>query len=984
MSSKEIEKNENQSGLYKCELCSKEYTQRGSLRNHKIKYHKVEPKVQTRVTIEENSNLNPTNEEIVGNFKKVRFKIKGIKDPLTVLTIYENHVKQALTSNSGKKWTLGLKIRISREYPTIQQTNERHEEIIGFTSSFNTTLRINSDFSSAYSNARNKITDDFMNWLRDGSSWQFERTEEVTLSIANYNPLSNGGGSWFPLPSKIKRKKCILNIRNVDLQCFEYCILGAIYFNNKKYQRQGEKYKNKLSNPSFYQNKLGKILNMEGTSCPMQLDDIPVFENNNKEFGVNVWVSEYDEESIKPMYSSQKEDPKHMINLLLIQSQTQSHYTVITDLGYFFKSPGYNRSAVWRHSSVFCTREFKSKNMSESEKKEHIKSCVEHHGTINNNPKPKKIIPTGEFSRIKFRNFSQQIKQNCVFYADFETLNLNLSSAEPPPFKRMKQNKSFQNSYTWEKTLQTAYSFCLVLVAEGDYSKEPFVYRGENAGEVFIDTVLEWAEEAQEWFKENEKEIIMSSEDENQFQNSSICHLCETEIVDPEEKVRNHDHLTGKYLGASHNKCNLSYKQPPKISVFLHNFTNFDSNLIVKSIKKRHPDPKVVGQTIEKYITFSVGNVQFKDTFQFLSSSLSNLVENLKANKEKSIFENFAVTYKYFQHNWEEKLREKGYDIEKCFSMFTRKLIFPYRYIDGMNKFKEKIPAQEYFYSELTEETVSDLDYQLLLEFCEVYGIKNLGQLSDIYVALDTLLLSDVFENIRNTSLTSIKLDPAHFCTAPGLSWAGAMKYTKMDLEIPSDMKFNEFIDKNIRGGIAQGSIPFSKANNPQLKDYNKDEPDSYIYMFDCNGLYARAMEEKLPCGDIRKVSPDSEDWLNIDADGEYGYFLEVTLNYPKHLHDLHDGFPLCPYHDSPSLSELSNYQKRMAREHGLTQSKVKKLMITFKQRKSIGLHIKNLQFYTKLGMKLVKVHKAFQFTQSAYLKSYMDLCFWIKNIHNK
>ena len=136
-----------------------------------------------------------------------------------------------------------------------------------------------------------------------------------------------------------------------------------------------------------------------------------------------------------------------------------------------------------------------------------------------------------------------------------------------------------------------------------------------------------------------------------------------------------------------------------------------------------------------------------------------------------------------------------------------------------------------------------------------------------------------------------------------------------MDLEIPSDMKFNEFIDKNIRGGIAQGSIPFSKANNPQLKDYNKDEPDSYIYMFDCNGLYARAMEEKLPCGDIRKVSPDSEDWLNIDADGEYGYFLEVTLNYPKHLHDLHDGFPLCPYHDSPSLSELSNYQKRMARE---------------------------------------------------------------------
>ena len=52
-----------------------------------------------------------------------------------------------------------------------------------------------------------------------------------------------------------------------------------------------------------------------GTSCPMQLDEISVFENNNKNIGVNVWVSEYDEEAIKPMYSSQKKNPDHMVRL---------------------------------------------------------------------------------------------------------------------------------------------------------------------------------------------------------------------------------------------------------------------------------------------------------------------------------------------------------------------------------------------------------------------------------------------------------------------------------------------------------------------------------------------------------------------------------------------------------------------------------------------------------------------------------------------
>ena len=72
--------------------------------------------------------------------------------------------------------------------------------------------------------------------------------------------------------------------------------------------------------------------------------------------------------------------------------------------------------------------------------------------------------------------------------------------------------------------------------------------------------------------------------------------------------------------------------------------------------------------------------------------------------------------------------------------MFTRKLIFPYRYIDEIDKFKEKIPDQEYFYNELNEETVSDQDYQRLLEFCEVFEIENLGELSDMYVQLDTLL----------------------------------------------------------------------------------------------------------------------------------------------------------------------------------------------------------------------------------------------------
>ena len=59
------------------------------------------------------------------------------------------------------------------------------------------------------------------------------------------------------------------------------------------------------------------------------------------------------------------------------------------------------------------------------------------------------------------------------------------------------------------------------------------------------------------------------------------------------------------------------------------------------------------------------------------------------------------------------------------------------------------------------------------------------------------------FENFRKFSLNNYGLDPAHFCTAPSLSWSAALKYTKVQLELPSDPNINMFIDKGLVGGIS-------------------------------------------------------------------------------------------------------------------------------------------------------------------------------------
>ena len=64
------------------------------------------------------------------------------------------------------------------------------------------------------------------------------------------------------------------------------------------------------------------------------------------------------------------------------------------------------------------------------------------------------------------------------------------------------------------------------------------------------------------------------------------------------------------------------------------------------------------------------------------------------------------------------------------------------------------------------------------------FKIKNLGEYHDLYVQSDTLLLSDIFENFRNTFLKVHELDPAHFLSLAGLAWQACLKKTNVKLEL--------------------------------------------------------------------------------------------------------------------------------------------------------------------------------------------------------
>ena len=204
----------------------------------------------------------------------------------------------------------------------------------------------------------------------------------------------------------------------------------------------------------------------------------------------------------------------------------------------------------------------------------------------------------------------------------------------------------------------------------------------------------------------------------------------------------------------------------------------------------------------QEKLLFKKFEIRFIDSIKFLQKSLANHVEFLAKNEDSSDFKN---TNKGLKNNS---------------SPFTRKGVYPYDYVISNEQLKEtKLPPKEAFYSKLTDEEISDKDYQHALNVWNTFNCQTLQDYHDIYLKSDVLLLADVFQNFRKTCLEHYKLDPCHYYTAPGLAWDACLKETKQELQLLTDYDMLMMFEQGIRGGITHVSKRYAEANNKYMKD---------------------------------------------------------------------------------------------------------------------------------------------------------------------
>ena len=220
--------------------------------------------------------------------------------------------------------------------------------------------------------------------------------------------------------------------------------------------------------------------------------------------------------------------------------------------------------------------------------------------------------------------------------------------------------------------------------------------------------------------------------------------------------------------------------------------------------------------------------------------------------------------------------------------------------MDSWERFNETSFAdKEAFYSKLNEEGISNIDYSHGQKIWKIFEIKNLGEYHDLYVQSDILVLDDVFENLRDTFIEIYKLNPAHFLSAPGLSWLAWLKKTGVELELFTDYNMLLMAEKGIKGGKCDVIHRYAKANNKYMRNYNNNTESSYLMYLDAKNLYGWAMSQKLPINSFKWVgylSQFDESFIkSYDENSDKGYILEVDLEYAKKLFNHHKDYSVLP-----------------------------------------------------------------------------------------
>ena len=732
------------------------------------------------------------------------------------------------------------------------------------------------------------------------SGWRFDKLYSMTIYFYKTNDLN--GSNYIKIPL---RSNAILNIENNDKYCFLWSILASLYPCNNNHP-------NRVSNYKQYFNELN-IQDFDLTNG-FKCSDVHKFNELNN-LSVNIFeLNFYQDQNqwkhkLIPIEIS-KNDSDRIIDLAIYKN----HYVLIKKLDVFLGD--HNKKFICRR----CLSSYTSENM-----------LIKHKPKCENNDITS--IKTSNESHLFWKKYFHKNPLYFRIYADFEADNEKDDSIIGNKTTNIYKQNPILNGYHIVSELED--------VLKSDYYQSPLGY--DNV-DWFVDEVIKLENKMAFYFKNTNKDIIMTQEDEEDYKNDNTCRFCEKFIES--DKVRDHCHLTGNYRGPAHNTCNINVtqKQSTFIPFIFHNFSNYDCHMFFKKLVDLKNDKvkfDIIPKTNEEYISITYGCIRFIDSYRFLSSGLDSLVKNLDED-------DFKILKKEFPDKWQ---------------YLNKKLAYPYEYFNGIDDYKKSVHNLENkdFFSKLKNKCPDDKEIDRTREIIKKFNIKNGKELTELYLKSDVILLADVFEKFIKISVEEFGINPLYCVSLPGYTWQCGMKYTDIKLQTLQDKDMILLLENNIRGGIS--SIMGHR--------YMKSNENKKILYFDANNLYGHSMSEPLPYDEIKfDKNIELEDILNTPDDSDVGYFIEVDLKYPDNIKQKTKNFPFAPENKKIYPDNFNDYMIEIKPDTYIQSSK---LICDWSNKKNYLIHYRMLKFYIRHGMVVDKIHNIISFRQSRWLEKYIN-----------
>ena len=304
------------------------------------------------------------------------------------------------------------------------------------------------------------------------------------------------------------------------------------------------------------------------------------------------------ENKVYPIYIS-KNSHTQILNVLLITSEEKSNYVFIKDFDRLMYSKAKTKNQ--QQKNFFCL------------------ACLQNFSTeeILSNHQKKCLLINGcqavyyEFEIIKFTNYEKQVPMSFKIYADTECFLKRTNSYEGE--HTIKYQEHYSNS-TGAKLVCIDHRYTLVVI----------ISKGDDCVNKSIWSVFNQKKQTKEISSNHfNKELIMTPQDEEIYNNSPICWICNEELNT--DKLRDHCHITSKFRGAAHNQCNLKLKIPKKLPIIFHDLQGYGRHIIFKELNNFDVAIDVIHKTTENYMSIIFNkNITLIDSNKFYKGTLEN------------------------------------------------------------------------------------------------------------------------------------------------------------------------------------------------------------------------------------------------------------------------------------------------------------------------------------------------------------------------